>query len=218
MCYKMELEGKRNRIFALIKKNWVLLGVLFLLFAMSCNKPTFEIKGELPNSKFDGEWIFLVPMEEHTVKDVDSVLIENSSFAFHGNIERVAIIRARIALRLRLQELLVVTEPGKIEVKLDSISSGGGTVQNDALERWKTYRAETYTTLVKAKESAKNDTTNTLETDAIIEKIKNESKDFNYKILKEMGDNTLGNFLHNKVRVAIPEDKKEEIDSLFKTN
>jgi len=214
----MELEGKRNRIFALIKKNWVLLGVLFLLFAMSCNKPTFEIKGELPNSKFDGEWIFLVPMEEHTVKDVDSVLIENSSFAFHGNIERVAIIRARIALRLRLQELLVVTEPGKIEVKLDSISSGGGTVQNDALERWKTYRAETYTTLVKAKESAKNDTTNTLETDAIIEKIKNESKDFNYKILKEMGDNTLGNFLHNKVRVAIPEDKKEEIDSLFKTN
>ena len=65
MCYKMELEGKRNRIFALIKKNWVLLGVLFLLFAMSCNKPTFEIKGELPNSKFDGEWIFLVPMESY---------------------------------------------------------------------------------------------------------------------------------------------------------
>ncbi|WP_297094193.1 DUF4369 domain-containing protein [uncultured Draconibacterium sp.] len=209
---------KSDSIFTFIKKNWVLLGALFFVFATSCKQPAFEIKGELPDSQFNGEWIYLVPTEPHTVNDVDSVLIENSSFVFHGDIERVAVIRMPMKQRMQVQELLVVTEPGQIDVTLDSVSNGGGTAQNDALQKWKTYRGETLTKLLSARELAQKDSTRALESEVLIEKFKNESKAFNYGILKEMGDNTLGNFLYNQVKVAVPDDKKAEIDSLFKTN
>ena len=214
----MELVKKSDSLFTFIKKNWGPLGVLFIVFATSCKQPAFEIKGELTDSQFDGEWIYLVPTEPHTVNDVDSVLIENSSFVFRGNIERVAVIRMPMKQRMQIQELLVVTEPGKIEVKLDSISYGGGTVQNDALQKWKINRAETFSKLASARESAQKDSTLAIETEAKIEKLKTEAKAFNYELLKKMGDNTLGNFLYSQVKVAVPDDKKAEIDLLFKTN
>lgn len=209
MFYKMELVKNSDNTFTYLKKNWALLALLFFVFATSCKQPAFEIKGELTDSHFDGEWIYLVPTEPHTVNDVDSVLIENSSFVFRGNIERVAVIRMPMKQRMQIQELLVVTEPGKIEVKLDSISYGGGTVQNDALQKWKINRAETFSKLASARESAQKDSTLAIETEA---------KAFNYELLKKMGDNTLGNFLYSQVKVAVPDDKKAEIDLLFKTN
>lgn len=207
------LIEKKYMILAFLKKNKELITSVLLLFMVSCNKPTFEIKGQLPDSKYDGEWVFLVPMEKHTVKDVDSVLIKNNSFVFKGNIERVAVIRMRMALRLRFQELLVVTEPGQINVQLDSISSAMGTPQNNALQKWKDYRQETSSKLMLERKERNIKPYETFCDD----KIKRESYEFNYKLLKEMGNNTLGNFLYNTVRIKVSEANKSEIDSIFKT-
>ncbi len=209
----MELKKIVDRIFTILKLDRGLIILLPLFFMVSCNNPTFKISGELPDSKYDGEWVFLVPMEEHTVDDVDSVIIENSSFVFQGNIERVAVIRMPMKQRMQIQELLVVTEPGEINVKLDSVSSAAGTPQNDALQRWKNYRAESFTKLGLAREMEKTDPDNDLH-----EKIRNDLKAFNYKLLKETGDNTLGDFLYNTVKVAIPDEKRAELDSIFKIN
>lgn len=40
-------------------------------------------------------------------------------------------------VRYGTQDLLIVTEPGEISVVIDSVSSGRGTPQNDALQAWK---------------------------------------------------------------------------------
>ncbi len=47
------------------------------------------------------------------------------------------VLRLRHLLRIYIQELLVVTEPGTIHVKADSVGSVTGTPQNDALQKWK---------------------------------------------------------------------------------
>ena len=39
--------------------------------------------------------------------------------------------------RMGLQPILVVGEPGEVKVVIDSVSSAGGTPQNDSLQQWK---------------------------------------------------------------------------------
>ena len=55
----------------------------------------------------------------------------------------MAIIRVDLRSRYGTQDLLVVTEPGNLDVKIGSISSGQGTRQNDSLQMWKE-RTESY--------------------------------------------------------------------------
>lgn len=58
-------------------------------------------------------------------------------FSFSGQGEEMRVLRLRHLLRVYIQELLVVTEPGTIHVKADSVGSVTGTPQNDALQKWK---------------------------------------------------------------------------------
>ncbi|MDD3550015.1 MAG: DUF4369 domain-containing protein, partial [Bacteroidales bacterium] len=114
-------------------KHLLLLPLLTLLFYSCADHRTYEIKGTLPHEKYDGEYVFLLPPDGVMPRIIDSVRIENKSFVFTGKADsaQVKIIRLRPQLRLEIQELLVVQEPGeKIWVKLDSLSSSGGTRQN----------------------------------------------------------------------------------------
>ena len=115
-----------------------------LFFCISCllwascenSRQNYVIEGTLPSVKYDGEWIYLVPMENAPGR-VDSVKITNASFSFSGQGEEMRVLRLRHLLRIYIQELLVVTEPGTIHVKADSVGSVTGTPQNDALQKWK---------------------------------------------------------------------------------
>ena len=118
-------------------KKILLLISAVLLVSCSQNKPKYTINGTLPSKQYDGNKVYLVPAEGSNPSNVDSTVINNGRFVFTGDTERVSIIRVRPALRLRLQDLLVVTENGNITVKLDTSSVGGGTVQNKVLQQWK---------------------------------------------------------------------------------
>lgn len=100
------------------------------------DKNTYTINGTLPSTEFDGEWMYLVPLKNHKGR-VDSVKVKDGAFTFKGDSVEMKVLRMHYLLRDRLQELLVATEPGVITVEIDSISTGGGTPQNDALQLWK---------------------------------------------------------------------------------
>lgn len=116
-----------------------LYAFLFLTCLTCCKSENkkYTIEGTVPSTKYDGEWIYLVPAEKTSSSHADSVKITNASFTFEGNKEQMSIIRTRPLLRLKLQELLLVTEPGTVKVIVDSVSSVHGTPQNDALQSWK---------------------------------------------------------------------------------
>ncbi|MCD7915927.1 MAG: DUF4369 domain-containing protein [Tannerellaceae bacterium] len=120
--------------------------VLFLLICMfiSCSNSSdlYEIKGIIANGQLENEVIYLVSLNEPT--KVDSMYVKNEAFSFNGKITTsdIKVIRTRIALRLYVQELLIVPEPGCINVILDSISSASGTKQNNLLQHWK--KEDTY--------------------------------------------------------------------------
>lgn len=121
--------------------------ILFLIVAIaalaSCGRKgeIFVIKGTTSQYRLNGERVFLVPFGGKEIEDsigVDSVVIKDNKFEFTGHGEYMARITMDKKVRYGTQDLLVVTESGGvITVVIDSVSHGGGTPQNEALEQWK---------------------------------------------------------------------------------
>ncbi|MCX6239642.1 MAG: DUF4369 domain-containing protein [Bacteroidia bacterium] len=116
--------------------------LLFILIGCRTD-PQFVINGQLPDKTYDGEKIYLVPLENAVKERVDSTIIADGTFKFEGAIKtsEIYMIRAKPVLRYNLQELLVVKETGIITVKIGNKSSAGGTALNDSLQQWKEKKA-----------------------------------------------------------------------------
>lgn len=128
-------------------KHFSILFVLLALVAFaSCDNKgeKFVIKGATTQDRLNGERVFLVPFGGKQIEDsigVDSVVIKDNKFEFTGHGEYIARITMDKRVRYGTQDLLIVTEGGGVvEVVLDSVSHGGGTPQNEALEQWKTMK------------------------------------------------------------------------------
>lgn len=123
----------------------LMIGTCLLMAAVltGCNSETKIATGTChitgtANANLNGKKIFLVPMTRPaTMETVDSVVVENGKFEFTADTCELSVIRMDYHFRSGVQDLLVVTEPGKVEVIIDSISSGKGTPQNDSLQSWK---------------------------------------------------------------------------------
>ena len=68
---------------------------------------------------------------------VDSVVIKDGSFEFVADTTEMKVIRVDYHFRDGAQDLLVVSEPGDVYVKIGVSSTSHGTPQNDSLQVWK---------------------------------------------------------------------------------
>jgi hypothetical protein len=71
------------------------------------------------------------------METVDSMEIKDGKFHFEPDSVQMYKILLDYHYRMGLQPLLIVGEPGTINVTIDSISHATGTPQNDSLEQWK---------------------------------------------------------------------------------
>lgn len=191
-----------------------------LLFCISCllwascgnSGQNYVIEGTLPSVKYDGEWIYLVPMENAPGR-VDSVKITNASFSFSGQGEEMRVLRLRHLLRIYIQELLVVTEPGTIHVKADSVGSVTGTPQNDALQKWKEGREKKQEAYHFIRTGLRNATgKDSLHLIRIRDSLRMQEQETNFLFLKEQGNNTLGTFMRKMVRGSLTEEQQKLLD------
>lgn len=114
--------------------------LILLTFLSACSsKNNFRIEGQLADATFNGEWIYLVPLVNAPVERVDSTIIKGNTFVFEGKVKEpeIYIIRTRPFLRLSLQELLIVKEPGTSYAYIGQNSKANGTALNDSLQHWK---------------------------------------------------------------------------------
>jgi len=189
--------------------NKIILLVLVFIVA-ACNNNKFKVLGELPNKSYDGEWIYLVPLVNAPVERVDSTVIQNGEFTFEGQVDstEIYIIRGRPFLRLTLQELLIVKEPGIVKAKLGHNSSAEGTALNDSLEHWKEEKNNTDTLLV-AFRTQYRATADTIQ-QAIIKQqadsLQKEITTFNYNFIENNKNNVVGELIYRlKKRTFSPE-------------
>lgn len=115
---------------------------LLLLSLSGCSKKTSptesHISGVVTDASKEGKKIFLVPVDGlQDAAHVDSTVIKDGKFEFTKDSTAMEVIRLDYHFRENVQELLVVTEPGEIEVTIGPNSTTAGTPQNDSLQVWK---------------------------------------------------------------------------------
>lgn len=117
------------------------LAVTCMLTTASCSDSQSNecrIHGTMESSQWDGKRIFLVPMfGPQDAAHVDSVVIKDKKFEFTVDTTEMKIIRVDYHFRDGVQDLLVVSEPGDVNVIIGANSISGGTPQNDSLQVWK---------------------------------------------------------------------------------
>ena len=120
----------------------VMAMALMTMFYSCKQNNVCRIEGVVNGEQYEGKRIFLVPMYgPKTAEYVDSMEITNGMFSFEKDFSKDTIQMYQILMdyhyRMGLQPILVVGEPGEVKVVIDSVSSAGGTPQNDSLQQWK---------------------------------------------------------------------------------
>ena len=118
------------------------LFAFLLLSACQQNDGKCYIEGVVNGEQYEGKRIFVVPLYgPKTAEYVDSMEITNGKFHFTKDYTKDTMQMYQILLdyhyRMGIQPLIIVGEPGHIQVTIDSISSARGTPQNDSLQMWK---------------------------------------------------------------------------------
>lgn len=178
----------------------------------------FVIEGQMPAEKFDSACLYLVPMLGPHPRPVDSVFVgKDGKFRFEGNVEQMAVLRLDYHWRVRVQDLLVVTEPGVTHVMLDSISSGYGTPQNDSLQSIKE-RLEVYGRRTKELIRLRNQ--HLLDSASYAEaslQLREEQGNWYYRMFKNIGPTTLSRFVFNQMFSGkLDDERRDELKELLK--
>ncbi|MCU4163673.1 DUF4369 domain-containing protein [Carboxylicivirga caseinilyticus] len=181
--------------------NWRWILILFVATLTFCkpNNENYQINGKLPTQDFDGEYVYLVPFENATQNTVDSTLIHEGKFVFRGSSEQpeVCILRTRPLLRLQLEEILIIKEPGILNVTLASTSYAQGTVSNDSLQKWKEVKSNIDSmfrqVLIQYKSSS--DSLAKQKISLKLDSLKELSSNFNQAFIETNKNNTAGEFV-----------------------
>ena len=125
-----------------MKKILLCFAAVAAVCMLGCQHPTTDgkchIRGTVNGPEYEGKRIFLVPLTgPATAETVDSMEIKGGKFEFSPDTMQMYKILLDYHYRYGTQPLLVVAEPGNINVVIDSISHATGTPQNDSLEKWK---------------------------------------------------------------------------------
>ena len=97
------------------------------------------VEGVVNGEQYEGKRVFLVPLTgPATAETVDSMEIKDGKFHFSPDSLQMYKVLLDYHYRLGLETVLLVGEPGTVQVVLDSVSHATGTPQNDSLDKWKT--------------------------------------------------------------------------------
>ncbi|MDX8338053.1 DUF4369 domain-containing protein [Draconibacterium sp. IB214405] len=208
----MQTIQKEEKVTRMIKIVLPLLLAALVFTACNTNQK-FEINGQVSDKNLDGEWVYLVPMVNAPVERVDSTQLKNGSFTFKGKVAEpeIYIIRMRPFLRLSHQELLVVKEPGTLQVYLGANSKVAGTALNDSLQTWKVQKEIIDNKMLFLQQNLKNaDVANQDKISNELEKLRSERANYSFRFVKNNRNNVVGEMVSRIMKGAFtPEQRKE---------
>lgn len=211
-----------------MRKIFFFLSIAILALASCSDDKEFVIKGEIADNSCDGAQIFLVPLTEPaTHETVDSVVIRDRKFEFHGNKTRIASLRLQMPQRMNFQELLVYTEPGVITAHVAQRGSVTGTKNNDLLQQWKGIQESCVEARTEALEAVGNNY-NDPEYRTVLDSLQTVMSDATFNLIKASGLNPLTRFLyagnktnlnarHQKELEFMEVDLQHQLDSIRKS-
>lgn len=164
----------------------------------------------IANERFEGKKIFLVPVNgPATTETVDSVVITDGRFEFVSEPGEMKVIRIDYRYRTGVEDLLVVMEPGEVEVTIDTISSGKGTPQNNTLQQWKEQTLQHHRRLApirkKIREATKAGHSTTAEAlQQQVDSLEKAYKRYSRHLTDQLGEGTLYDFMNTRFPLSYP--------------
>lgn len=182
----------------------LLLYISILAVFVSCsNDKSYVIEGALyGGSSFEGETIYMAPYGSVSSDNIDSCIIRNGRFRFEGVADEseVCIIRMRPMMRLFIEQLVLVREPGHVSVILSKRSSARGTALNDSLQAWKELKAKSDSSFLMLDKQIK--LAPDYQREALVHQRDSLKKDFmqQVKAIVTRNDNAFGDYIDRYVK------------------
>jgi hypothetical protein len=122
---------------------FIIIGCLAAAVA-SCTRDSFIVEGVVPDPAFEGSKVYLVALDGPFSQNIDSCAISGNRFRLEIPADSLGVRILRIPVRYpsAAEDLVIITESGKIDVELSSSSHGSGTRLNDLIRGWKKDRWE----------------------------------------------------------------------------
>lgn len=198
-------------------RNSVIAFLFSFFFFLSCTPgKNFLLVGSLPDKTYDGEVIYLVPLENAVKERVDSAVIREGFFRFEGRVTapEIYVIRAKPVLRYNLEELLVVREPGELTAKIDTKSSIGGTPLNDSLQVWKERKMRfDFVNAGLVKQFRAADDASKPEIKQRVDLLNVDATTFHFNFVKNNKNNLVGQFVLRIMASSFSPEQKKELGS-----
>ena len=199
------------------------MSVMLLYGMMACthaDRESCRIHGVVENPQLNGKQIFLVPLENSSAEAVDSVYIQDGKFEFVTDTCHMAQIIMDYHFRDGVQRLLVITEPGDINVTIGEVSSSSGTPGNDSLEVWKKatekHQRDMGTFRRAAKEMEKTDKAKAMLLLEKADSVHLAYKKYTRQMAASFGESTLGEFLGGLYPTKYPKQMPDgTIDTVY---
>lgn len=118
-----------------MKKLILLISIVLVCF--SCKqKGLYEIEGTVSSPDMEGKYVYLVKYNDEGIEKCDSSVIKDGKFFFEGvqEIPELYYIQAEDGERVKKRAILL--EPGNIVVTISDRMSVGGTLVNDAYQKY----------------------------------------------------------------------------------
>ena len=190
---------------------------ILLMFLVSCQSGNkFSIAGHLADKSYDGETIYLVPLENAVKERVDSTVIKDGAFRFEGRltVPEIYVIRAKPVLRYNLEELLLVREPGELTVTIGKRSSVSGTRLNDSLQYWKERKMRfDFVNGELVKQFRGVDEASRSEIQLRADSLHVDAANFHFNFVKNNKNNIVGQFVQKIMGSNFAEEQKQELNA-----
>ena len=188
---------------------------LIVLFIGCSDHKSYTIKGSVPASNFNGEYVYMIPMDNYTRGRGDSALISDSCFVFKGKADSAQIYILRLQKSLssfELQDILLVREAGEIQVKFMERSVVGGTALNDSLQKYK-QRKESYDDqyFKLSNRISKADSLEKILLTSKSDSLKKESMNYHFNFAKRNSGNIVGKLVKRIMGTSFTEKQKNEL-------
>lgn len=123
--------------------------LLFLFSAaiimLSCQNNNYKISGTVADASYEGKNVYLQRITDDAMENVDTTVVTNGSFFFEGLADTTVLRFVSLDETVESKKqtrIPVMIEPGKIEVKFDSLITIAGTKTNDAYNSFRTKQGE----------------------------------------------------------------------------